>query len=103
MVLVAGPEQVSWPNLRSYLNQSRISMADPEDVQAVTGYLTGAVSPLGLPQPMRILVDRTVLAEEELSVGSGERGLTVILTRDHLLKSIGAVEIGDFSRSSSAI
>jgi Cys-tRNA(Pro) deacylase len=98
MVLVAGPEQISWPNLRAYLNQSRISMADPEDVQRATGYVTGAVSPLGLPQPMRILVDRSVLAEEELSLGSGERGVTIILSRENLLRSIGSVEIGDFSR-----
>ena len=102
MVLVAGPAQVSWPSLRAFLNQSRISMADPEDVQAVTGYVTGAVSPLGLPRPMRILVDRSLLAEEELSVGSGVRGVAVILTRDDLLKSVGTFEIGDFTRSVSA-
>jgi Cys-tRNA(Pro) deacylase len=103
MVLVAGPEQISWSNLRAYLNQSRISMADPEDVQAATGYVTGAVSPLGLPQPLRILVDRSVLAEEELSLGSGERGLAIILSRENLLRSLGSVEIGEFTRSVSII
>jgi Cys-tRNA(Pro) deacylase len=103
MVLVAGPEQISWSNLRTYLNQSRISMADPEDVQAATGYVTGAVSPLGLPQPLRILVDRSVLAEEELSLGSGERGLAIILSRENLLRSLGSVEIGEFTRSVSII
>ena len=61
MVLVAGPSQISWPALRSYLGHSRLTMASEEEVLRVTGYPLGAVSPFGLPEPLRILVDRSVL------------------------------------------
>ena len=71
MVLIAGPGQVSWPALRAYLGVSRMTLASDEQVMAATGYRTGSVSPLGLPAPMRILVDRSVLAEPEISIGSG--------------------------------
>ena len=93
MVLVAGPEQISWHALRDYLGLSRMSMASKEQVLATTGYPTGAVSPFGLPEPMRILVDRSVLQEEIVSIGSGVRNTTVILRRDDLMQALGEVEI----------
>jgi Cys-tRNA(Pro)/Cys-tRNA(Cys) deacylase len=97
MVLVAGPAQVSWPALRAYLGQSRLTTASEAEVLAVTGYPIGAVSPVGLPTPLRVLVDPSVLREEEVSIGSGERYATVILKTADLLKSLGQVEVGDFT------
>jgi Cys-tRNA(Pro)/Cys-tRNA(Cys) deacylase len=54
MVLMAGPRQVSWKALRRYLGQSRLTMAKDEEVLAATGFQPGAVSPFGLPHPLRI-------------------------------------------------
>ncbi len=88
MVLVAGPAQVSWRALRQKLGQSRLTMASEEEVLAVTGYRTGAVSPLGLPQPLPVFVDDSVTAEEEISIGSGVRGTTVILRSADLLAAL---------------
>jgi Cys-tRNA(Pro) deacylase len=96
MVLVAGPDQVSWPVLRKYLDLSRLTMASKEEVLQVTGYETGAVSPFGLPTPMRILVDEAVFAPAEISIGSGERGTTIILTREAMMDGVGEVEVGSF-------
>jgi Cys-tRNA(Pro)/Cys-tRNA(Cys) deacylase len=95
MALVAGPAQISWKALRQYLNRSRISMASPEEVLEVTGYPIGAVSPFGLPGPLRILVDTSLFAEDELSIGSGVRGVAVILQKDDLLRALGEVETVD--------
>jgi len=95
MVLMAGPDQVSWKALRQYLGQSRLSMAKREEVLQATGYQLGAVSPFGLPAAMRILVDRSVFQEEELSIGSGLRGTTIILTAKDLRKALGDVELVD--------
>jgi Cys-tRNA(Pro) deacylase len=104
MVLIAGPGQISWPALRSYLGQSRLTMASEEEVLAATGYPLGAVSPLGLPQPMRILVSQNVLAEEEISLGSGRRNTTVILRSADLLNALregGGFEEGSFGQETS--
>jgi Cys-tRNA(Pro)/Cys-tRNA(Cys) deacylase len=93
MVLMAGPSQISWSALREYLGQSRITTASKEEVLQVTGYELGAVSPFGLPSPMRVLVDESVLEQEEVSIGSGERGLTVILCTEDLMRALGDVEV----------
>ncbi len=99
MALVAGTRQIAWPRLRKYLEQSRLTMATEEEVLRVTGYPLGAVSPFGLPAPMRILVDRSVLDSAEVSLGSGERNTTVILQTDDLMRALGNVEVVDLSQS----
>jgi len=95
-VLMAGPKQISWPTLRAHLGRSRMTMATPDEVLRVTGYQTGSVSPFGLPQPMHILVDESVLAHEEVSLGSGKRNTTIILKSADLLKALGQVDVGAF-------
>jgi Cys-tRNA(Pro) deacylase len=97
MVLMPGLQQVSWPALRAYLGQSRLSMASEAEVLAATGYRVGAVSPLGLPGPMRILADESVFVPEEISIGSGERGVAVILKSADLRRSIENLEVGNFT------
>ncbi len=96
MVLMAGPGQIAWPALRSYLGIRRIRMASPEEIQRVTGYQIGAVSPFGLAQPLRILVDESVFVPEEVSIGSGVRGTTLLVQREDLRQALGEVEMGRF-------
>jgi Cys-tRNA(Pro) deacylase len=96
MVLIAGPGQISWKALRVYLNQSRLTTATEDEVIRVTGYQIGAVSPFGLPQPVRTLVDKSVLVEEEISIGSGQRGLAVILQKKDFIMAMGKIEAGKF-------
>jgi len=93
LVLVAGAQQVSWRALRRYLDQPRLTTASKEEVKRVTGYELGAVSPFGLPAPLRILVDESVRQPGEVSIGSGERGVTVILRTEDLMRALGDVEI----------
>ena len=97
IVLIAGEKQVSWKALRRHLGTSRISMATADEVLQVTGYPLGAVSPFGINPPMRILMDIGILAEDEISVGSGVRSTTVIMQRDDFICALGAVEVGEFA------
>ena len=73
-----------------------MSMASEEEVLATTGYPLGAVSPFGLPGTMRILADESVFKEDQISLGSGVRYTTVILSSQDLRRGLGNVEIGKF-------
>jgi len=96
LALVAGPAQISWPALRAYLGQSRLTMASEDEVLAVTGYRVGAVSPFGLPTPLRILADHNIFIHDEISIGSGERGTAIILKSADLRSNIENIEVGTF-------
>lgn len=93
MVLIAGDRQIAWPALRRHLGQSRLTLATEEEVRSVTGYERGAVAPFGLPSPMKILADQSVLTHDEISLGSGVRGTAVIMTSNDLRRALGNVEI----------
>jgi Cys-tRNA(Pro)/Cys-tRNA(Cys) deacylase len=96
MVLMAGPGQIDWKKLRQTLGVNRLTMASNEEVLQVTGYPTGAVAPFGIPYPLKTLVDRSVLGEEIVSLGSGIRGTAVILKSKDLLQALRNYELGDF-------
>ena len=96
MVLVAGPAKVSWPKLRRHLRVSRLTTATPAEVLQVTGYAPGAVSPYGLPRPLRVLADYTLLVHSTLSLGAGIPNSGVILAREDLLRTLSP-EMGDFT------
>ena len=101
MALVAGPDQISWKALRGYLGQSRLTMASKDEVLEVTGYPIGAVGPFGTARKLRVLVDPSVFAEEEISLGSGVRGTTVILKSADLKRALGEVEVVELLETAS--
>jgi len=93
MVLMAGQAQVSWKILRKIVGRSRISMATEEEVLEVTGYRVGTVGPFGLLKQVRVLIEAGLLNEEEISIGSGMRGVAIILKSADLIKALGDVEV----------
>lgn len=97
MVLVGGKNQVSWPKLRKYLGKSRIALATNEEVRQVTGYEIGAVAPFGTQKPIRVLIDEKVFQQVDISIGSGERGTTVIMASEDLLRALDACEVVQIS------
>jgi prolyl-tRNA editing enzyme YbaK/EbsC (Cys-tRNA(Pro) deacylase) len=92
MVLAPGTRQVSWRRLREHIGQSRLSLASPEEVLQVTGYRIGTVSPFGLPHKLSLLVDRSILREEEISIGSGAAGIGIILSTHDLMRGLPEAE-----------
>lgn len=101
MVLMAGRGQVDWKKLRQLVKRSRVRMATEEEVLEVTGYRIGTVSPFGLKtqtspehgRRVRVLLDASVLREEEISIGSGVRNTAIIMKSEDVHKALGDVEI----------
>jgi Cys-tRNA(Pro) deacylase len=93
MVLVAGREQVDWRKFRQLVGRSRVRMATEEEVLEVTGYRVGTVSPFGLKNPVKVLIDESVLREEEISLGSGVRQMAILMKSVDLRQALGGAEI----------
>ena len=99
MVLMAGRDQVDWKKLRALVKRSRIRMATEDEVLAVTGYRVGTVSPFGVKSQFKVLIDASVLREEEVSIGSGVRNMALILQSADVRKALGAAEIVELGES----
>lgn len=100
MVLMAGPDQVDWKTLRGIVKRSRVRMATEVEVLEVTGYRVGTVSPFGLKNQVRVMIDASVLKEEEISIGSGVRNMAIIMESEDIRKALGDVEIVELSGAS---
>jgi Cys-tRNA(Pro) deacylase len=93
MVLVAGRDQVDWRKLRQLVKRSRLRMATEEEVLQVTGYRIGTVSPFGTKTPVTVLIDESVLKEEEISIGSGTRQMAIIMKSADVQRALGNPEV----------
>jgi Cys-tRNA(Pro)/Cys-tRNA(Cys) deacylase len=93
MVLMAGRDQIDWKKLRQLLKRSRVRMATDEEVLEVTGYRVGTVSPFGLKSPVRMMIDTSVLKEQEVSIGSGVRNTAIIMKSEHIRQALKDAEI----------
>jgi len=93
LVLMAGPDQIDWRKLRQLVKRSRVRMATEEEVLEVTGYKVGTVSPFGLKNQVRVMIDASVLKEEEISIGSGVRNTAIIMKSADVPRALGDVEV----------
>lgn len=83
LVLVPGDRSLSWPLLRSVLGVNRLSLADPEEARAATGYERGTITPLGLSLP--VVADQRIVGRE-ITLGTGQRGTVVALLGDDVVR-----------------
>lgn len=100
MVLMAGRDQVDWRKLRQWVKRSRVRMATEEEVLDVTGYRIGTVSPFGLKNPVKVLIDESVLREEDVSIGSGVRNMAIIIKTADLRQALAEAEIVSLGENS---
>jgi len=100
MVLVAGPDQIDWRKLRQLVKRSRIRMATEEEVLEVTGYRIGTVSPFGVRNQVKVLIDASVLKEEEVSIGSGVRNTAIVMKSVDIQRALGDVEVVELLETS---
>jgi len=101
MVLMAGRDQIDWKKLRQILKRSRVRMATEEEVLEVTGYKVGTVSPFGLKNQARVMIDGSVLKEEEISIGSGLRNVAIIMKSAALRHALSDAEVVSVSEAAS--
>lgn len=50
----------------------RLSFADGDEITAITGYVQGAVAPLGLPQNVPVIFDSAIARCDTVNISSGD-------------------------------
>lgn len=66
--------------LAKALGVKKVAMADAHDVEKITGYVLGGVSPLGQKKRLPSIIDESALSHESIFVSAGKRGLEVELS-----------------------
>jgi Cys-tRNA(Pro) deacylase len=84
LACVPGDKRLDLEKLRAYLKSGRLSLARAPDVMKFTGYEVGAVTPLLLKNPLRVVFDIDFKYKTNLSVSTGSHSAGVILSSKDL-------------------
>ena len=68
----------------------RLEMVAVKDLLALTGYIRGGVSPIGMKKKFSTWIDESALEFDEITVSSGTRGAQLLLNRAALLQFVQA-------------
>ncbi|ADG88149.1 Cys-tRNA(Pro)/Cys-tRNA(Cys) deacylase [Thermobispora bispora] len=69
----------------------RAALADPAEVERVTGYVVGGISPLGQRKRLPTVVDESALDFETIYFSAGRRGLQIETSPATLIELTGAI------------
>ena len=81
-------------NMKAFAKASRAKkavMADSHDVQRLTGYVLGGVSPLGQKKKLKTVIDSSAENLPSIFVSAGRRGLEIELSVAALTKLTNAI------------
>ena len=88
LVLAGGANRVNVKNLRDHLSEA-VKMADPDFVQAETGFAIGGVPPIGHAQKLKTFVDEDLMQQEEIWAAAGTSNTMFKITPHELQKITG--------------
>ena len=86
VALVPAGNELDLKSLAAAASVKKAAMADPRAAERRTGYVVGAISPLGQRNRLRTVVDRTALDFETVFVSAGRRGLELELAPADLVR-----------------
>jgi Cys-tRNA(Pro) deacylase len=71
-----------------FLGVKTIDTASPADVQRVTGYLPGGVSPFGTKTTLPVYIEETILDLDRIFINGGKRGFLVEMNPQDIQKAL---------------
>ncbi|HXW87476.1 MAG TPA: Cys-tRNA(Pro) deacylase [Streptosporangiaceae bacterium] len=76
--------------LAAAIGAKKAVLADPEQAEKASGYVTGGIAPVGLRRPLPVVVDETALDYQTVFCSAGQRGLEIELAPADLIAAAGA-------------
>lgn len=70
--------------------EKSIEMIHVNEINAITGYIRGGCSPIGMKKLFPTFLDASALSQETIMVSAGKIGAQVELSPDHLIKLVRA-------------
>lgn len=84
------PCEVDLKKAAAAAGEKSLSLMPIKDLEAVTGYVRGGCTPIGMKKPFPTLIDETAQLYDEVGVSGGRRGLSIRLSPDDLVAFLGA-------------
>lgn len=96
-LLPAGTE-IDFKRLAAVTGDKKVELVPLREVQDLTGYIRGAVTPLAIHRSYPVYIDETVILWTQVGISAGAKGLEILLDPRDLLEVTGAQPV-DIARS----
>ncbi len=85
--------------VRDLLGVKKVSFADGETTETLTGMTIGGVTPFGLPTDLPLWIDRRVMECNRVILGGGSRSIKILIPPEALTR-VGGVVVDDLAMAS---
>jgi prolyl-tRNA editing enzyme YbaK/EbsC (Cys-tRNA(Pro) deacylase) len=89
LALTSGPNRADVARLTDLVGRP-VRRADAEEARRATGFSIGGTPPFGHPRPLRVLLDRDLLAYEEVWAAAGTPSSVFPIAPADLVRAAGA-------------
>ena len=90
MACIPAAVELDLKALAAISGNKKVEMVPVKEIQALTGYVRGGVSPLGSKKAYPLYLDASAEALDQVSVSAGQRGLQMVLSGPALIRATRA-------------
>ena len=90
-VIVPSDREVSMKKLAAAFGGKSAQMMKPADAERLSGYKVGGISPFGQMRPPRVAIEQEAMAQDQVYINGGQRGLHVRLDPHDAVKVLSAI------------
>ena len=91
MACVPANADLDLKKLATVSGNKRVELVPVKEIQSLTGYVRGGVSPLGSKKKYPLFVDQSALRFERISVSAGTRGMQMLIAPTDLTQASEAL------------
>jgi Cys-tRNA(Pro)/Cys-tRNA(Cys) deacylase len=89
-VVVPSDREVSMKKLATAFDGKAANMMRPADAERLTGYHVGGISPFGQKKRVPTAIEQSALAERNVFINGGQRGLQIELDPNDAVRALDA-------------
>ena len=98
LILAPAGTEVDLRALARHSGDKRVEMVPQREVFGLTGYVRGAVTPLGIPRSYPVFIEETAILWESIGISAGAKGMELTLDPADLVR-ITSARLVDIARS----
>lgn len=88
LACIPGGTELDLKALGVISGNKKVEMVQLKDVQKLTGYIRGGVSPLGTKKQYRVYIDESIVLWESISISAGIRGGQILIAPNDLITAV---------------
>lgn len=98
MACIPGNAELDLKAIAPISGNKKVEMVPMKEIQPLTGYIRGGVSPIGTKKPYPIFLDESAMKFPFISISAGARGVQILIPPKDLIQTLN-IKVCQIARS----